>query len=83
MEAPQCDHDVAPRYSQRDLASITCRAGVAKSLAPVLCPLQGSQSTAIVNRAESQGDVLLALQDAITVVDVSVVHPAAAIYRVL
>ena len=47
---------------------------------PVLCPLRGSQSAAIVNIPQSRGDILLALQDALTVVDISVVHPAAATY---
>ena len=45
---------------------------------PVLQPLQGSQSAAIVNRPAAQRDILLALQDALTLVNVSVVHPAAA-----
>ena len=58
----------------------SCRAGVATSLEPVLRPLQGSQSTAIAKRPESRGDIWLALQDALTLVDVSVVHPAASTY---
>ena len=33
-----------------------------------------------MNKLESRGDILLALQDALTVVDVSVVHPAASTY---
>ena len=54
---------------------VACRVGVATSLEPVLRPLQGSQSAAIPNRLESEGDFLLALQVALSVVDVSVVHP--------
>ena len=46
----------------------------------VLCQPSGSQAVAIANRPESQGHVLLALQDALTVVNVSVVHPTAATY---
>ena len=37
-----------------------------------------AHTAAIANRPESRGDILSALQDALTVVDVSVVHPAAA-----
>lgn len=69
-------HDILKGIWRR----IACRAGVATSLEPVLRPLQGSQSAAIANRPESRGDILLALQDALTVVDVSVVHPAASTY---
>ena len=53
---------------------IACRAEVATSLELVLCPLQGSQSAASLNRPESRGDILLALQDALTVVHIPVVH---------
>ena len=69
-------HNILKGISRR----IACWAGVASSLELVLCPLQGSQSAAIANRLESWGDILLALQDALTVVDVSVVHPVAAAY---
>ena len=44
---------------------------------PVPCPLQGFQYAAITNRPKLRGDDLLALQDALNVVDVSVLHPAA------
>ena len=59
---------------------IACGAGVATSVQPVLRPLQASQSDAIANSLESQGDILLALQDALTVADVTVVQPATATY---
>ena len=45
-----------------------------------MCPLRGSQAAAIANRPESRGDILLVLDDALTVADVSVVHPCAITY---
>ena len=70
---PSRRHDILKRI----WCCITCRTGVSTSLEPVLRPLRSSYA-AIANRPESQEGILLALQDALSVVDVSVVHPAAA-----
>lgn len=57
---------------------IANRAGVATSVEPVLRPLRGVQAAALAD--QSRGDILLALRNALTVADVSVIHPAADTY---
>jgi hypothetical protein len=59
---------------------IANRAGIATSAEPVLRPIQGAPAAANANRPESRGDILLALRTALSVVDVSIIHPAAATY---
>ena len=59
---------------------IAQRATVASSVEPVLRPLRGAQAAALTNRQEARGDILLVLSEALTVIDVSIVHPAASIY---
>ena len=59
---------------------ITRRAGIASSVEPLLHSLPGAHAAAIADRPESRGDILLVLPDGLTVVDVSVVHPAASTY---
>jgi hypothetical protein len=56
------------------------RASVASSVEPVLRPLRGAQAAALTNRQEERGDILAVLPDAVTVIDVSIVHPAASTY---
>lgn len=52
--------------------------GIANSVEPVLRPLQGTSATSL--ERGSRGDILLALPSALTVVDVSVIHPCARTY---
>ena len=59
---------------------IARRAGIATSVEPVLRLLRGAQAALIADREGSRGDILLALSGALTVADVSVVHPAAETY---
>ena len=69
-------HDILKEIWRR----IANRAGIATSVEPVMRPLRGSQAAAIANRPESRGDILLVLDSALTVADVSVVHPCAITY---
>jgi Reverse transcriptase (RNA-dependent DNA polymerase) len=57
---------------------IARRAGVASAAEPALQPLQ--RRALPRGRDGARGDILLALPDALTVTDVSVIHPAAATY---
>jgi hypothetical protein len=54
------------------------RAGVATSEEPELRPLRGRDDRS--GNAGDRGDILLAMQSALTVADISVVHPAARTY---
>jgi Reverse transcriptase (RNA-dependent DNA polymerase) len=54
--------------------------GIANSLEPVLRPLEGLTASSLP--AGSRGDILLALPSALTIVDVSVIHPCASAYVV-
>jgi hypothetical protein len=69
-------HDIIKNIWRR----IANRAGIATSAEPVLRPLRGVQAAALANRPESRGDILLVLPDALTIADISVVHPAASTY---
>lgn len=69
-------HDILKGIVRR----ISNRAGIASSVEPTLRTLPGSQSAAISTRPESRGDVLMVLPSGMTVVDVSVIHPAASSY---
>jgi nucleotide-binding universal stress UspA family protein len=69
-------HDIIKDTVRR----IANRAGIATSVEPELRPLRGVQTAALNNRPLSRGDVLLVLPDALTVTDISVVHPAAPTY---
>ena len=54
-----------------------CRAaGIATSLEPQLQPLRGGRAAAIAAREDARGDVLVVLPEGLTVVDISVIHPA-------
>ena len=55
------------------------RAGIASSLEPSIMSLPGANAAPRV-RAASRGGVLYALAEGLTVVDVSIVHPAAATF---
>ena len=52
------------------------RAGIASSLEPTIMALPGANGAPRVRR-DSRGDVLYALAEGLTIVDISVVHPAA------
>ena len=66
--------------TKNDWCRIARRAGIATSAEPVLRPLQGAQAALLADRQGSRGDILLALSSALTVADVSIVHPAADTY---
>ena len=53
---------------------------IASSVEPTLRTLPGAQAAAISTRPESRGDVLMVLPSGMTVVDVSIIHPAASFY---
>jgi hypothetical protein len=62
-----------------DWRHIVGRAGISSSVEPAIRSLPGAQAAPGV-RLESRGDALFALSDRLTVVDISVVHPAAPSY---
>jgi hypothetical protein len=70
-------HDILKKIWCR----IARRAGIATSEEPVLRPMQGATAALLTNRDGARGDILLALPSALTVADVSVIHPAAQTYR--
>ena len=69
-------HDILNRIWRR----IAHRTPIASSAEPVVGALPGGQAAANANRPESRGDGLFVMPDALTIVDVSVVHPAASTY---
>ena len=56
------------------------RVQIASSIELLLHSRQGAQATAIADRPESHGDILLVLPDELLFVDVLVVHAAASTY---
>jgi hypothetical protein len=69
-------HDIIKDTVRR----IAQRASVASSVEPALRPLRGAQAAALTNRHDARGDILLVLPEALTVIDVSIIHPAASTY---
>jgi hypothetical protein len=69
-------HDIIKDTVRR----IAQRATVASSAEPVLRPLRGAQAAALSSRQDARGDILLVLPEALTVIDVSIIHPAASTY---
>ena len=86
MDTVRSNYPILALAAKSDITSanayqcITSRPGIATSPGLVLSPLPASKAAVIANRLESQGDILLALQDALTVVDIAVVHQVAAAY---
>jgi hypothetical protein len=59
---------------------IAHRAGVASSVEPPLRHLPGARAARAAATPQARGDILLALNEGLTVVDVSFIHPAATTY---
>ena len=59
---------------------IASRSGVTSTAEPLIRQLPGAQGAAAAARPDSRGDLLLILPSGLTVVDISVIHPAAASY---
>ncbi len=69
-------HDLL-KESWRRIAS---RAGVATSIEPRMHALRGAQAARIADAPGSRGDIVMNLNDGLSVADVAVVHPAADSY---